>query len=112
MARTRINAKKITREYARTLSSVIRIDGMALFGSAARGVMTAESDIDLIVLSRDFAHTPIMRRLELLNRMRRGSALRVPMDIIGFTPQEFTALKRSESPNLRRVYREARMVYP
>ena len=32
----------------------IRVEGIILFGSHAKGVATAESDIDLAILSRDF----------------------------------------------------------
>ena len=112
MAYKRIDAKKIAREYGNSIASAVHIDGLMLFGSSARGQMKEGSDIDLIVLSRDFARMPLMRRLQFLNCARRGSALWVPMDILGFTPDEFRALKKSESPNLRGVYRDARKVYP
>ena len=112
MAGVRINAKKIAREYARSISSALQVEGVVLFGSSARGEMRADSDIDLIVLSRDFMQMPLMDRLQLLNRMRRGSALTVPMDILGLTSTEFSDLRKSESPNLRRIYKDARHVYP
>ena len=110
MAGTRIDAKKIVREYRRTIASALRVDGMVLFGSSARGQMASGSDIDLIVLSRDFARMPFMKRLQMLNRMRRGASLLVPMDILGMTPKEFSDLKKSESPHLRGIYRDARPV--
>ncbi|OGL67896.1 hypothetical protein A3B21_01770 [Candidatus Uhrbacteria bacterium RIFCSPLOWO2_01_FULL_47_24] len=112
MDRERINAKKIARDYAKSIASAVQVEEVVLFGSSARGQMRYDSDIDLIVLSPDFARMPLMERLQLLNSMRRGSALQVPMDIIGLTAKEFADLKKSESPNLRRIYKDARRVYP
>jgi hypothetical protein len=34
----------------------IRVDGVTLFGSHAKGLATEQSDIDLAILSRDFGH--------------------------------------------------------
>lgn len=112
MAQKSINAKKIVRAYSSSLTKQLRIDGVFLFGSAARGELHKDSDIDFIVLSRDFEHMPFLKRLQFLNRMRDEAASRVPMDIIGYTPKEFASMRRSESPNLRKVYREAKKVYP
>ncbi len=108
MARTTFKEKKIISAYQKSLEPYLRLDGVFVFGSTARGERTSSSDLDVIVLSRDFKKMSFMRRLRLLNRLRSGPALHVPMDIIGFTPDEFKSLKTSESPNLRRVYHEAK----
>ena len=110
MAGKKIDAKKIARDYARNVAKDIVIDGVMLFGSSAFGKMTPQSDIDVIILSRDFSKMPFMKRLQFLNKMRQGSALRVPMDILGLTPKEFGGFKNSESPNLRGIYRDAREI--
>lgn len=111
MAGKKIDARKIARDYARNIAKDIEIEGAMLFGSSALGKMTATSDIDLIILSRDFSKMPFMKRLQFLNKMRKGSALLVPMDIIGLTPKEFSGLKNSESPNLRGIYRDTLNVF-
>jgi len=111
MVGKKINARKIASDYARNIAKDIEIEGAMLFGSSALGKMTAKSDIDLIILSRDFSKMPFMKRLQFLNRMRKGPALRVPMDIIGLTPKEFGGLKNSAFPNLRGIYRDARNVF-
>lgn len=110
MARTTVQRKKVIAAYEDSLKSHLRLDDVLVFGSLARGTAAASSDVDVIVLSRDFKRMPFLERLQFLNRMRTGSALSVPMDIIGFTPKEFTSLAKSESPNLRRIYREARRI--
>lgn len=61
-----------------------------LFGSRARGVCHDFSDIDLLVISHDFAGKNLRERLELLGI----AAVRVmePIQALGYTPEEFEAL--------------------
>lgn len=67
----------------------IRPERLLLFGSWARGEQREESDIDLIVISRDFARLRDLRRLETLG-IAAGRAL-VSVQAHGFTPEEFAA---------------------
>ena len=67
----------------------IRPERILLFGSWARGQQQADSDIDVIVVSADFAGRGLRRRLELLGRAA-GHAL-VSVQALGYTPKEFAA---------------------
>jgi hypothetical protein len=67
----------------------IRPERLLLFGSWARGTPREESDIDLIVVSRDFARLGDLRRLETLG-IAAGRAL-VSVQARGYTPEEFAA---------------------
>jgi len=67
----------------------IRPERLLLFGSWARGEQREESDIDLIVVSRDFARLGDLRRLEMLG-IAAGRAL-VSVQARGYTPEEFAA---------------------
>ena len=67
----------------------IRPERLLLFGSWARGEQREESDIDLIVVSRDFARLGLLRRLETLG-IAAGRAL-VSVQARGYTPEEFAA---------------------
>lgn len=62
---------------------------MFLFGSWARGEQREESDIDLIVVSRDFARLGDLQRLETLG-IAAGRA-QVSVEAHGYTPEEFSA---------------------
>jgi predicted nucleotidyltransferase len=64
----------------------IRPERITLFGSWARGEAHAGSDIDLIVVSRDFQGKGLRRRLELLG-IAAARAL-VPVQALGYTPGE------------------------
>lgn len=88
----KINPVKIVRDYARGLAGQIRIDKVILFGSAVSGKMNYHSDLDVIILSRDFSQVEFIRRLQQLSRAREGQSRKVPMDIFGYTPREFEKL--------------------
>ncbi len=109
-ARKNSHARKIAKAYSTSLSSLLTVHGAFLFGSAARHTMKKDSDIDLIILSRDFDGMPFLKRLQFLNRQRQGPALTVPMDILGFTPKEFQQFRTHASPNIRGIYHSARML--
>lgn len=111
MARNNAREKKIAHDYVASLPSTMKVTRAFIFGSAARGRMRKESDLDVIVVSRSFAPLPFLKRLQLLNRERTGLALTVPMDILGFTPEEFAGFRTHESANVRRIYRDAQQVY-
>lgn len=69
--------------------SGIRPERVILFGSWASGRQRPDSDIDLIVVSKDFRGRGLRRRLELLG-MTAGDAL-VPVQALGYTPEELAA---------------------
>src|SRR3989338_6434791 len=100
MARKKVDARKIVRDYTAKLPSRIKGAQAFIFGSAARRQMRKDSDVDVIVLSDAFSTIPFLQRLQLLNRHRRGPALTVPMDILGYTPEEFASFRTHGSPNV------------
>lgn len=67
----------------------IRPERMFLFGSWARGQQREDSDIDVIVVSRDFARMGYRRRLEILG-IAAGRAW-VSVQALGYTPEELAA---------------------
>jgi predicted nucleotidyltransferase len=110
MAQKRINPIKITKEYIRNLEPLIRVERAILFGSAAKGKRHIDSDLDIIVLSRDFAKMDFMKRLVLLSKARGRKFMSPAMDIFGYTPSEF---KRGvkESVVLKEAQEEGKIFY-
>ena len=75
------------RAFCRELEQLrIRPERVALFGSWAMGRQHRGSDIDLIVISRDFRRKGLRQRLELLG-VAAARAL-VPVQALGYTPEE------------------------
>ena len=67
--------------------SGIKVKKIILFGSYAKGGVTEESDIDLVVISDDFNKMDLWDRLCLLGRSRIG--IKIPMEILGYTEEEY-----------------------
>jgi predicted nucleotidyltransferase len=66
----------------------ICVEKAILFGSSLRGEAQEGSDIDLLIVSPDFARMNTRERLELLGL----AAARIwePVETIGYTPQELS----------------------
>lgn len=107
----KINPKKIINEYLKSFPSHIRVRNVFLFGSYATGKMHKDSDIDIAVISPDFKKMNFMKRLEMLSGFRQSAITRsVPMDIIGYTPEEFKNIDK-KSVIMRRAKKEGRMIF-
>lgn len=65
----------------------IRVDGALVYGSFVRGDTTQDSDVDMLILSQDFASMNEDERLRILYRASVG----FPRDlhVYGVTPSEF-----------------------
>jgi len=80
----------VIRIYLKDLGKKIKIEKAILFGSAARGKIRKDSDIDLLVLSSSFANLPDDQRFDLLYTARKNEVTQTaPMDIFGLTPEEY-----------------------
>ncbi len=102
----------MVRQYVSTFPPRIDVEGVFLFGSFARGDQRDDSDVDLIVVSKDFADMHTLDRMILLSRLRRNAPLtrQVAMDIFGYTPEEFAHLE-DESVIMQQAKKEGRFVW-
>lgn len=95
MAQTAVKfPKTIVNHYIGTLKRKIKIEGILLFGSFAWGNPTKHSDVDLVVISKDFSKYDFDGRLSLLNHARDKISYQAAMDIIGYTPKEFSQIEK------------------
>ena len=78
-----------------------------LFGSAARGEMESDSDIDVLVVMPEGVHR--RRTAQLLYRQIRG--LGVPFDILVATPDDIERHKDNIGLIYQSILREGREVY-
>ncbi len=65
----------------------IRADKLILFGSYATGQCREDSDIDVVVISRDFKNKSYWERIDILS----GAIYDIfePIEAIAFTPEEW-----------------------
>ncbi len=78
-----------------------------LFGSAARGEMGSDSDIDVLVVMPEGVHR--RQTAQLLYRQIRG--LGVPFDILVATPNDLERHRDNIGLIYRTILREGREVY-
>lgn len=84
--------KPIINIYLRELRKEIKPQKVILFGSYAKRKATAESDLDLVVISSDFSKRSFDERFSLLARARLHPRTRqVAMDVFGYTPEEYAS---------------------
>ena len=78
-----------------------------LFGSAARGELAAESDIDLLVVMPNGTH----RRQTAQHLYRRMCGIGIPFDILVATPRDLDTHKDNIGLIYRTILLEGREVY-
>ncbi len=91
MAEAAPSVEEMLRAYLDSVKASINVDKIILFGSRARGDALKESDIDLMVVSKDFEGVPFVRRLELLALMWRFPK---GLEALGYTPREYEELSQ------------------
>jgi len=72
-------------------NSGIRINNLILFGSSGTGTSTPGSDIDIAIISDDFANLDIFDRALLTKdaEIQTVKKFRVPLDVITLTTEEY-----------------------
>lgn len=86
--------KEIIREYSQSLQKLgINVERTILFGSFASGRPREDSDIDLVIISKDFQKMNLRERLEILGI----AAVRImkPVEAKGYTPREIETVPQA-----------------
>ncbi len=75
------------------LYTSLNVDKVVLFGSCSQGSFSTDSDIDIAVISGDFAGKSLVQRIELIREAEISTIkrCRVPLDIVTLTPEEFAS---------------------
>ena len=77
--------------------SGVKVSKIILFGSQIKKSGVEESDIDVVIVSKDFKDKDLFERLEMLRVavIKTTKKYIVPLDVIAMTPDE---LRRKGSP--------------
>ena len=79
------------------LSKYISIEECYLFGSYVKGTWIKHSDIDLVIVSKDFGGLNMSKRLDLLYRVQWENNIEHFIEVIPLTPEEFSKKLRSSA---------------
>ena len=93
MVKTGQEIEGIIKQYTAKLMELgIRVERVILFGSYANGHPREDSDIDLIVVSKDFERMNIREKLEILGIA--SARIMQPIQAKGYTPQEIESKEK------------------
>ncbi|MFQ6089641.1 MAG: nucleotidyltransferase domain-containing protein [Candidatus Methanofastidiosia archaeon] len=74
------------------------VDKVIIFGSAARGEMKKDSDVDIIVVSKKYGRKDVFKITpKLYEEWHEKQKINYPVDIILFNVKEFNKLKKEVS---------------
>lgn len=84
---------KLLKQLTKNLSKKkVKVEKIILFGSRARGEELLASDIDILIISDNFAKIPFVERLEVVERAWPSNQLL--LEAIPLTLREFEARKK------------------
>ena len=85
---------KELKKFLKSLSKDFLISNIILFGSRSTKKFNEFSDVDLIIVSRDFAKLDFFERVK---KMYNYWNIDLPVDFICYTPEEFNKLRNEVS---------------
>jgi len=106
MVRTDHQIRAAVTEYVRALKAKIRVERVILYGSYAAGTAREDSDIDIAVLSPDFARmSPLEVIQTLAHRMIHCDSMLMP---VGYSPAQFDD---PDNAFAREIARTGKVIY-
>ena len=99
--------ESILKETVRRICSVVQARRIVLFGSASRGQMTANSDLDILVVVPSGTH----RRRTAQQIYRNMIGVGFAADIVVVTEDDVTRLKDAPSTVIEPALKEGKLLY-
>ena len=78
-----------------------------LFGSAVRGELTADSDVDILIIKKD---TPVYGA-DRIRQLSRLIERHIPIDFLVYRPEEFKKRIEMGDPFLKAILKEGKILY-
>jgi predicted nucleotidyltransferase len=78
-----------------------------LFGSAARGETTLDSDVDFLIIKRE---TPLYGA-DRIRELSRVIDRNIPVDFLIYRPEEFNKRLKMGAPFLKAIVKEGKVLY-
>lgn len=93
----------------RIIASEYQPEKIILFGSAARGDLRDQSDIDLLII-KESSQKPYYRSIDVLHVLKKIHR-QLPLDAVVMTPEEFALGKKHNRYFIEQVLKEGKIVY-
>ncbi|MFA5800122.1 MAG: nucleotidyltransferase domain-containing protein [Candidatus Peribacteraceae bacterium] len=95
-------------ELVKQLVDKFRPEKIILFGSAARGDMSPDSDLDILIVKKDVPQRGIDRQLEVDRLIKRNG---IALDILVYKPEELEAALQLGDPFIKEILTKGRALY-
>lgn len=102
-----IDIEKEIQSIADQIIEKYRPEKIILFGSAARGEFTPDSDVDLLIVKKNTPLYGIDRMRELRKLIKR----RISADFLVYRPEEMEKRLQMGDPFLRAILAEGKVLY-
>jgi len=99
-------AKEI-QSITRQIVEKFRPEKIILFGSAAKGEWSSDSDADFLIIKKD---TPLYGS-ERIRELSRLIERNIPVDFLVYRPEEFDKRLKMGDPFLKAIVKEGRVLY-
>lgn len=85
--------KSQLKDFLEQVNKRFRVNKFILFGSRARGDFFSDSDLDLIIVSKDFSDLSFRDRVIEVQKLWSGN---VELEVLCYTPEEFNKKKNRQ----------------
>lgn len=107
MSEEAFDREELLQTIVNRITEAIHPQRIILFGSWARGQHGPHSDVDLLVIQE--SDLPRPQRYAKVRRLFWG--MKLPMDILVYTPEEFTRFQSVPGSFTHKVAREGKVLY-
>lgn len=95
-------------ELVKQLVDKFHAEKIILFGSAARGEMSSDSDLDILIIKKDVPTRGIDRQMEVDRLIKRNG---IALDILVYKPEELEAAIKLGDPFIKEILSKGRTIY-
>ena len=103
----KIDIQKEIKDITDQIVDKYKPEKVILFGSAARGEFTPDSDLDILIIKRDTPYYGIDRMREISRMIER----RVATDFLVYRPEEIEKRLKMGDPFIKAVFKEGKVLY-
>ncbi|MDO8445473.1 MAG: nucleotidyltransferase domain-containing protein [Deltaproteobacteria bacterium] len=102
-----IDIEKEIKDITEQIVDKYKPEKVILFGSAARGEFTPDSDLDMLIIKKDTPFYGIDRMRELDRMIKKG----VAADFLVYRPEEIEKRLQMGDPFIKAIFKEGKVLY-
>ena len=105
---TKLELKQKIAEVVAQIAHKYHPEKIILFGSAVRGDISPDSDLDVLIIKRDVPQRGIDRQLEIDRLIDRNG---IALDLLVYTPEEIATAMMLGDPFIKEIMSRGKKLY-